>query len=227
MDKDQLYYFEYPIKYRKLKGKTKDKLYDQPLSDVLIEIYDKDSLIGKVSSNEAGMFAYNYLLEDKEYLVKASKPGFKPVEKIVKPGTTEVLLDWNDILSLEPIIEKKTVFRFNNILFDYGKADLKDSSKVILDRLAEVLINNPKVKVELSAHTDSRGSDKANYTLSDKRAASCVLYLIEKGVPRENIVSRGYGETKPLNGCVNNVKCSEEEYAVNRRVEIKVLDMKE
>jgi outer membrane protein OmpA-like peptidoglycan-associated protein len=128
---------------------------------------------------------------------------------------------------LEPIIEKKTVFRFNNILFDYGKADLKDSSKVILDRLAEVLINNPKVKVELSAHTDSRGSDKANYTLSDKRAASCVLYLIEKGVPRENIVSRGYGETKPLNGCVNNVKCSEEEYAVNRRVEIKVLDMKE
>jgi outer membrane protein OmpA-like peptidoglycan-associated protein len=225
MNKDQLFYFEYPIKYRKLKGKTKDKLYDQPLSDVLIEIYDKDSLIGKVSSNEAGMFSYNYLLEDKEYLVKASKPGFKPVEKIVKPGTTEVLLDWNDILSLEPIIEKKTVFRFNNILFDYGKANLKDSSKVILDRLAEVLLNNPNIKVELSAHTDTRSSHQFNMKLSQARAESCVRYLVAKGIKEQNIVARGYGKTRLLNHCKDGVPCSEEEHLVNRRVEIKVLDI--
>lgn len=226
---DKLYYLEYPVKYRKMRGTAKDKLYDVPLSDVKIEIYDKekDSLLATVSSNDDGKFAYNYLLEDKEYRIVASKPGYKPVEKNVKPGSTEVLLEFPDLFSMEPIIEKKTVFRFNNILFDYAKADLKDSSKVILDRLAEVLLNNPKVKVELSAHTDSRGSDATNLKLSQRRAESCVNYLIMKGVNSINIVSRGYGETQPLNRCTNNVKCTEDEFAINRRVEIKVLDIKD
>ena len=226
---DKLYYLEYPVKYRKMRGTAKDKLYDVPLTDVKIDIYDreKDSLIASVTSNDDGKFAYNYLLEDKEYRIVASKAGFKPTEKIIKPGSTEVLLEYPNLFNLEPIIEKKTVFRFNNILFDYAKADLKDSSKVILDRLADVLLNNPNVRVELSAHTDSRGSDAANLKLSQQRAQSCVNYLIMKGVNSMNIVSRGYGETLPLNRCVNNVKCTEDEYAINRRVEIKVLDIKE
>jgi outer membrane protein OmpA-like peptidoglycan-associated protein len=225
---DKLFYLEYPVKYRKMRGTAKDKLYDVPLSDVKIEIFDreKDSLLATVSSNDEGKFAFNYLLEDKEYRIVASKQGFKSTEKIIKPGSTDVFLEYPNLFNMEPIIEKKTVFRFNNILFDYGKADLKDSSKIILDRLAEVLLNNPKVKVELSAHTDSRGSDVTNLKLSQRRAESCVNYLIMKGVNSINIVSRGYGETQPLNRCTNNVKCTEDEFAINRRVEIKVLDVK-
>jgi outer membrane protein OmpA-like peptidoglycan-associated protein len=77
--------------------------------------------------------------------------------------------------------------------------------------------------VELSAHTDSRGSSKDNLNLSQKRAQSCVDYLIQKGVPKANIVAKGYGEGKLVNKCSDGVECTEEEHQANRRTEIKVL----
>lgn len=223
---DKIYAFEYPIQYRKLYGNVKDKLYDAPISDVNIKIYDGDSLIANLYSNVNGKFVFEYLLEDKPYKIIANKHGYKPNEKYIKPGSGNIFLESSDLLELEPIIEKKTVFRFNNILFDYGKTDLKDSSKIILDRLADLLINNKNVKVELSAHTDSRSSASFNLKLSQGRANSCVSYLISKGVLAENIISKGYGESKLLNVCKDGVPCSEEEHAINRRVEIKVLDVK-
>ncbi len=225
INKDQLYYFEFPIRYRKVMGTAKDKLYNQPLSGVDIRLYDGDTLLTNIPTNNDGKFAYNYLLEDKEYRLVAEKPGFNPVEVKIRPGNKDVFLDQLQELKLEPKIEKSTVFRFNNILFDYGKADLKEESKAILDRLAEVLLNNPTIKVELSAHTDTRSSHQFNMKLSQARAESCVRYLVAKGIKEQNIVARGYGKTRILNHCKDGVPCSEEEHLVNRRVEIKVLDI--
>ena len=82
------------------------------------------------------------------------------------------------------------------------------------------------IKVELSAHTDSRGSSRDNLNLSQRRAQSCVNYLIKKGIPKGNIVAKGYGEEKLVNGCKDNVECTEEEHQANRRTEIKVLSVK-
>lgn len=226
VNKDKLKLIEYPVRYRSLKGLVKDKLYETSIKDGLIDIYVGDSMIASVLSNDIGKFGYNELLEDQAYKLIISKPGYKKAIINIEGGEGEISYEQPNPIYLEPIIEKKTVFRFNNILFDLGKADLKDSSKVILDRLAELLINNPNVKVELSAHTDSRSSASSNMKLSGKRAKSCVDYLIYKGVKSENLISKGYGESKLLNGCKDGVKCSEEEHAINRRVEIKVLDIK-
>jgi outer membrane protein OmpA-like peptidoglycan-associated protein len=96
-----------------------------------------------------------------------------------------------------------------------------------MDKLAKFLIENNNIKVELSSHTDSRASDKYNLTLSQKRAQSCVTYLISKGVLSANIIAKGYGETKPVNKCTNGVKCSEEEHQANRRTELKILDIRD
>jgi outer membrane protein OmpA-like peptidoglycan-associated protein len=127
---------------------------------------------------------------------------------------------------LEPVIEKNTVFTFNDILFELAKADILPASMEVLDRLAELLIKNPGASVELSAHTDSRGSDASNQLLSQQRAESSVRYLISKGVNASQLVAKGYGENRLKNDCGNKSTCTEEQHAINRRVEIKVLDVK-
>lgn len=124
-------------------------------------------------------------------------------------------------------IKKGVTFKIDNVLYDFAKATLREESKLELDKLSEFLLQNSNIKVELSSHTDSRGGDAANKKLSQARAQSCVDYLISKGIPKSSIVAKGYGETKLLNACKNNVKCSEEEHQINRRTEIKILSVEE
>lgn len=124
------------------------------------------------------------------------------------------------------MIKKGDVFVINNIYFDYNKATLRIESTEELEKLAAFLLENSNIKVELSAHTDARGSAKDNKTLSQKRAQSCVDYLIKKGVLKDNLIAKGYGEERLVNGCKDGVNCAEEEHQANRRVEIKVLSVR-
>lgn len=128
-------------------------------------------------------------------------------------------------LALEKI-KKGDVLVINNIYYDYNKATLRDSSKMELDKLAGFLIENNNIKVELGSHSDSRGADGYNLSLSLRRAQSAVTYLISKGVKSENIVAKGYGETRLINRCGNGVQCTEAEHQVNRRTEIRILNIK-
>ena len=123
-------------------------------------------------------------------------------------------------------IEKNIKFEVRDIFYDYAKYTLRGESMSELDKLAGFLIENDNIRVELSSHTDSRGSDKSNQSLSQKRAQSCVDYLVSKGVPASSIIAKGYGESQPVNRCKNGVECSEEEHQQNRRTEIKILEVK-
>ncbi len=84
-----------------------------------------------------------------------------------------------------------------NVLFDLAKWDLRDESKIALDTVFEVLERNPNIVIELRSHTDFRDSDEKNNVLSQKRAESCVQYLIDKGIDKERLVAVGMGETEP------------------------------
>jgi peptidoglycan-associated lipoprotein len=84
-----------------------------------------------------------------------------------------------------------------NIFYDLAKWDLRPESKVSLDGLVETLNDNPTIVIELGSHTDFRGSDSDNLSLSQKRAQSVVDYLIENGIETERLVAKGYGETVP------------------------------
>lgn len=111
-----------------------------------------------------------------------------------------------------------------DIYYDFDKATLRPESIVQLDKAYEFLQRNPGIKLELSSHTDSRASNAYNQDLSQRRAQSCVNYLTKvKGVPAGRIVAKGYGETKPVNGCTDGVPCSEDEHQMNRRTEIRIL----
>jgi outer membrane protein OmpA-like peptidoglycan-associated protein/tetratricopeptide (TPR) repeat protein len=125
-------------------------------------------------------------------------------------------------------IEVGSVIVLKNIFYDYNKATLRDASKNELDRLTKLLTENPTIKIELSAHTDSRGSNAYNQKLSQRRAQSCVDYLIEKGIATGRLVSKGYGETKLIKSDDEIAKLNFEDekeaaHQENRRTEFKII----
>lgn len=109
------------------------------------------------------------------------------------------------------------------ILFEFNKADLLPQSQQTLDKVILVMNANTHFKVELSAHTDSKGSDSYNLKLSEQRAVSAKNYIASKGIDVNRIIAIGFGETKLLNNCGNSILCSEDEHAVNRRLEFKLI----
>lgn len=117
------------------------------------------------------------------------------------------------------------IFTLNNIFYDFDKWYILPESEVELDSLVTVLKEHPELKVELGSHTDCRGSDAYNMILSQKRSDSAVNYIVSKGIPREKIVAKGYGETMLVNKCDDGVWCSEADHRKNRRTEIKILEI--
>ena len=118
-------------------------------------------------------------------------------------------------------IVKDEMIRLDNIYYDYDKWNIRIDAKPALDKLVRTLKRNPII-IELGSHTDSRGKDEYNMTLSDKRAISAVDYIVSRGINPQRITARGYGETMPLNKCTDGVDCTEKEFQFNRRTEFKV-----
>jgi outer membrane protein OmpA-like peptidoglycan-associated protein len=116
-------------------------------------------------------------------------------------------------------LKPKTRLTLKEITFQTNSAELAASSFAELDRVVKLMIENPDLRIEISAHTDDIGSDSYNLKLSDKRSESVVNYLIEKFIPVGRLVSKGYGKSLPL---VPNI--SDENRARNRRVELKIID---
>lgn len=171
-----------------------------------------------VSSPVDGSFKI-VLPYDKNYSIRASADKFFAIsenlnlDSLVKAGYKEIHKD----LYLAPI-EIGQVFRLNNVFFDFDKFNLRPESYVELDRVVKFLNEYPNIEIEMSAHTDSKGSDQYNFTLSDNRARSVMEYILSKGIAASRIVSKGYGETVPV--ATNE---TDEGRQLNRRVEFKIL----
>ncbi len=166
--------------------------------------------------------------EDLKVIITDEKGNILDRLKMLKDGTFEyvrldpdqsfiTLLNENDEVIK---IKFKEKFVMSKIYYEYDSWEITPESAQILDKLAEILKKNENIKVTLGSHTDSRASDKYNLELSRKRADAAVKYLISKGVDPSRIKGIGYGESQPVNHCVNGVECSEEEHAKNRRTEI-------
>ena len=159
---------------------------------------------------------------NKVYWAHGAKKGFIDEDiSFNSANETDKVIDLE--LALPPI-KKGEKFKLENIFYDLNKSTLRPESKSSLDNLADFIIKN-NLRIELSAHTDSRGSNSYNQRLSQARAQSCVDYLIERGVSSKNILAKGYGETQLVNGCKDGVSCLEEEHQENRRTEVKILEV--
>ncbi len=112
---------------------------------------------------------------------------------------------------------------FSNINFDFDNYDIRPDALGTLDQVAQYMLLNPIPRLEISGYADCRGTFEYNIALSEKRAEASLKYLTSKGVSRLRIKTKGYGYEHPLNNCVKNVECSEDQYEVNRRVEFKLI----
>ena len=151
-----------------------------------------------------------------EYKVKAS--GYLTLDEnvdllVFEDGQNSMEKD----LFLTPL-EKGTKVNLSNIRFERGKADLLPESAPALKQLIDFMELNPTIVIELGGHTDNRGNPKANVTLSLRRVKTVEEYLVEKGIHKKRMATKGYGGSKPIAS-----NASEETRQLNRRVEITIL----
>lgn len=222
---DDIYYFD-PAKNLiiTLTGKALDRKTKEPLKNVVVALENK--LTGtpvKVITDEKGTYRfqldtatdYHLTLNKTDYAtitgISVTTRGISESEEITK----EILLDK---------VEVSKPWKIENIYFDLDKSDIRPDAATELDKLAKLLSDNPTWQIEMGSHTDSRANDTYNMKLSKRRAESTVAYLVSKGISKDRLSAKGYGETKLLNKCANSAACTEEEHQQNRRTEFIILD---
>ncbi len=155
------------------------------------------------------------------YYIAGSKEGYLTSSKTIE---TECKTR-NDTLFVEIILDKLKIDQpivLKNIYYDFDKSFIRNDATADLNKVVQIMKDNPDILVELGSHTDARGSDEYNIKLSQRRADAAVKYIISKGINKTRITAKGYGETQHLNECSNDVECSEEAHQLNRRTEFKV-----
>lgn len=213
LPKQQLFLVVTP-KERGVEGELLD-LYGVDLS---LSVSDEVLMQGQNSQNSLFLTSVK---NEKKYVVLGNKEGYYAASKTIDIKSDNLIDTIRVDLVLERIeIDKPIVLK--NIYYDFDKSDIREDAKADLDMVVKLMKENPSLIVELGSHTDSRGSDQYNHSLSQRRANSAVRYIISKGVDSKRITAKGYGESKLLNNCSDGVECDEEAHQLNRRTEFKV-----
>ena len=194
--------------------KTKDFLQ----ANISVTDIEAGKLIGKyVSNSSTGKYVVT-LPAGKNYAITVEAKGYLFYSKNINIPHLESFKEIDDVICLDKI-DIGTTIVLNNVFFDVNKATLRKESEIELDKLVDILTKNPKIKIEVSGHTDSDGETQANLTLSDARAHAVKDYLIAKGISADRIIYVGHGEDKPV--APNDTP---ENKQLNRRTEIKILE---
>lgn len=208
-----------------LEGITRDRKTGELLPASTVTLYGlSGGIISKgVTSADAASISFD-ISPNSGFRLLGEKKGYHADSVLVagvNPGRDTVI---RYTMHLNPVLKAGDKFILENIHYDFDKHNIRPDAALILDRLVATMRDNPGLKIELSSHTDSRGSDSYNDKLSQRRAQSAVDYLVSRGIARERLVAKGYGETRLLNRCSNGVKCSVAEHQANRRTEVEVLE---
>ncbi|MFN0176856.1 MAG: OmpA family protein [Saprospiraceae bacterium] len=216
------------------------------LRDCKIEIYNNTTQQQELTIERLPKSAFNFsFAEGNHYTLLVRKPGYlnRRVEVYVnvngcilcvdgmgikEPDVVQIMTHENEIGHFLGTVDLDSIqlgkrFQLNNIYYDFDKWAIRPEAANTLDKLAVFLKDNPGITVELGSHTDARGGDDYNLSLSDKRAKSAVDYLVtSQSIDFEKITFKGYGETQLVNRCDDGQSCSENEHQMNRRTEIKI-----
>ena len=213
---DDIYSFSaYPCKER-IQGTVRDRKTNLVIPMATVRLIDSN---GKVVQDVMADAYGNYTLEadcNDKLVIIGSKADYREDRKDITTSQVNQKSQTVDLF-LEPLIVENQVV-LNPIFFDFDKANIRTDAEYELENIIDVLRNNPNMIIKIESHTDSRGSDRYNLKLSDRRAKSTRDYILSRGIDPGRIESAiGYGETQLLNNCSNGVKCSQEEHQLNRR----------
>lgn len=224
---NDIYYFKREKTLQLLQGTIVDYKTNMVLPNATVTVIDAyGRVVDKIKTDDKGIFTTN-VIPYNSYTLHASKDGFIETDEDFESFrgddfTHELTIKLPQAKAEIVEVEEKLMIKIENIYFDYGKWTLKDESTLSLNKVIDVLNDNPNMIIEINAHTDSRGRASYNYSLSNKRAASAKAYLIANGINANRVVSKGYGETQPIEKCGAN--CSETQHETNRRIEFVIVE---
>ena len=199
-----------------LAGDVIDKKTEQRVKNAKVNVaFKPDQTINYSPSASEGSYQQD-ISSLGWYLFTVSAGGYMTANDSVQVQSEEITPVIKNIV-LAPIEVGVTV-RLKNIYFDFDKTTLKSESFVELDKVVDFLKQNPSVEIEIAGHTDSKGADTYNQSLSQGRSQSVVDHLVSEGIEVSRLTAHGYGESKPLES-----NDTEEGRANNRRVEFTVL----
>jgi peptidoglycan-associated lipoprotein len=190
---DDLYSFELPPLIFNVTGLVKDEKTGVAIKSSLVKLIASDGNSLQAETGTGGDFKFA-LRANVDYILLASKTGYLNGKEKETTKGQEKSREFMVTIQLTPIDRP---IELPNILYDFGKWDLRAESMVSLDKLVETLVDNENITIELMSHTDSRDTEEYNLTLSQKRAQVVVQYLIDKGIEPERLFAKGYGESTP------------------------------
>jgi len=213
---DDIYSFKRYECEQIVKGIVKNSDTKDPIPGATVQKIDSNGkVIEEFTSDENGEFSFNVECDD-SYTILGKKTDYKDDFKNIttdKEDNKEHFVE----LNLVPLIKDDQIV-INPIFFDFDKWNIRTDAQYELENIVDVLREHPNMVIKIESHTDSRGSDKYNMKLSDRRAKSTRDYLLSREIEASRIESAiGYGESQLLNKCSNGVKCSKEEHQLNRR----------
>ncbi len=196
----------------------------KPLSSVTLNLKNKADNFSKSTISDAGGQFIFHLSSRATYELAAKKESF--LSQVVNVDANNYSRSKSVFVKLEICAEEVRcgeAVRLNNILYDVNKSFIREDAKPDLNKVVQFMQDNADAKVELSAHTDSKGRASYNLSLSEKRARAAANYIIARGISSSRVIAKGYGETKLLNNCADGVNCSASEHQINRRTEFKLI----
>lgn len=203
-----------------IKGKVFDEETKDPLPGADVSLLDENNqLVSQTTAKHDGTYSFEGDCGT-QYTVRGMKEGYNPYETIIETpmysGTIDVPLPLKRIGPCPPN-DLGCRLNLQPIYFDFDKSNIRPDAEVELAKILAAMREYPELIIHIESHTDSRGSDAYNMALSERRAQSTLNWLVSKGIDRNRLTAKGYGESRLVNNCSNGVPCTAEEHQLNRR----------
>jgi len=194
------------------------------LSNAKVSLFDdKFKLLTTYLSDINGHYNFEVDCEN-DYYIRAEKVEYTTFEKRInilnETGKTEIPIQLEKtIKEVKNGDDLAKTFGIKIIYFDLDKSNIREDAAIELEKILDVMVENPTIKINIKSHTDSRASFEYNDQLSERRAKSTLEWLVKNGIDTGRLTAKGYGERELVNKCSDDVPCSEDEHQANRRSE--------
>ncbi len=203
-----------------IQGKVFDEETNEPLPDAQVSLLDENNkMVSETTAKNDG--TYNFVGDcGTQYTVRGVKEGYNPYEKMIETpslsGTIDVPLPLKRIGPCPPN-DLGCRLNLQPIYFDFDKSNIRKDAEIELAKILAAMREYPELIIHIESHTDSRGNDNYNMSLSERRAQATLKWLVGKGIDKNRLTAKGYGESQLVNQCSNGVNCTAEEHQLNRR----------
>jgi len=202
-----------------VEGTVFDSKTDEILPGATVQLLDENNgLIEEVIADENAAFQFMVACE-KTFSIRGAKEEYEPYEtRITTPDKT------GSITVPVPLVRKGCdprdlgcILALQPIYFDFDRYNIRPDAEIELAKILAAMVKYPELIIHIESHTDSRAPNRYNEILSERRAQSTLKWLVSKGIDKNRLTAKGYGENQLVNTCSDGVDCTEEEHQLNRR----------